>query len=198
MASLYPRTQREQLMVLIGIVGLASVAGFWYLKYDPRTIELDLLQERVETIDAANQRAKAELASGTVNELRAEAEALSANLDLMRQLVPGGNEVPVLLEQISTAARRVGLDIGSVEPFGVEQGTDFDAYRYRFRLTGTYHTISDFLARVASLPRIVAPMNVVMGVPTTTTGPVRSGAPAPTVSASFELQTYVARGGGEP
>jgi type IV pilus assembly protein PilO len=180
-------------MVLVAIVGLASAGLFWYLKYDPRTVELDLLEERIVKIDDANQKAKAELAKGTVNELREEAQTLAANLQLMRQLVPEGNEVPVLLEQISTAARRVGLDIGSVEPLGVEQGADFDAYRYRLRLSGTYHAIADFLTNVGSLPRIVAPMNVTMGVATVTNA--RAGVAPPTATASFELHTYVARTG---
>lgn len=193
MANLYPRTQREQLMVLLAIVGLATAGIFWYLKYSPRMIELDVLEERVTKIDDSNQKAKAELAKGTVNELRAEAQALAENLQLMRQLVPEGNEVPVLLEQISTAARRVGLDIGSVEPLGVEQGADFDAYRYRLRLSGAYHDIANFLANVGSLPRIVAPMNVTMGLPANVTP--RPGFTPPTVTASFELHTYVARTG---
>jgi len=34
----------------------------------------------------------------------------------MRSLVPAGNEVPALLEQVSTAARRVGLEINYIEP----------------------------------------------------------------------------------
>jgi type IV pilus assembly protein PilO len=192
MASLYPRTQREQLLVLLGIVGLGIAAVFWYLRYDPRTVELDALEERIVALDFANRRAKAVLARGSVEELRAEGAMLADALDQMRPLVPAGNEVPVLLEQISTAARRVGLDISSVEPLAVEQGADFDAYRYRFRLAGNYHTITDFLTRVASLPRIVAPINVTFALPTATAAP-RPGATPLSVAASFELQTYVTR-----
>lgn len=192
MASLYPQTQREQALVLVGILGVGLAALFWYLRYDPRTVELDLLQERIAALEVANQRAKVILARGTVSEIKAEAEALKADLELMRTLVPVGNEVPALLEQVSTAARRVGLDIGPIEPRGVERGTDFDAYRYKFRLNGSYHTVSEFLTRVASLPRIVAPMNVVYGTPTINATP-RPGTMVPTVAASFELHTYVAR-----
>jgi type IV pilus assembly protein PilO len=189
-----PQSQREQAMVFVGILGIAAAGLFWNFKYSPRMLELDTLQERVERIDASNQRAKAELAKGTVNALREEAALLTANLEQMRQLVPVGNEVPLLLEQISSAARRVGLDIGSVEPLGVEQGNDFDAYRYRFRLSGSYHAIAEFLTNAGSLSRIVAPTNVSLAVPTSA-GPSRPGAPAPTVSATFELHTYVARAG---
>jgi type IV pilus assembly protein PilO len=193
MVNLVPRTQREQVMVLLAILGLATAGLFWYVKYDPRMVELDVLEERVTRIDDANHEASAELAQGTVTELRAEAQSLAEHLQVMRQLVPEGNEVPLLLEQISTAARRVGLDIGSVEPLGVEQGADFDAYRYRLRLSGAYHDIANFLANVGSLPRIVAPMNITMGLPANIAA--RPGFTPPTVTASFELHTYVARTG---
>jgi type IV pilus assembly protein PilO len=189
-----PQSPREQAMVLIGILGVAAAGLFWHVRYAPRMAELDLLEARIERVDAANQRAKAEVAKGTVNALREEVAVLSASLDQMQQLVPVGNEVPLLLEQISSAARRVGLDIASVEPLGVEQGTDFDAYRYRLRLSGSYHTIAAFLTNVGSLSRIVAPTNVSMAV-ATTTGASRPGGVAPTVSATFELHTYVARAG---
>jgi type IV pilus assembly protein PilO len=187
-----PQSQREQAMVLVGILGVAAAGLFWNFKYSPRMAELDTLEERVERIDASNQRAKAELAKGTVNALREEAALLTASLDQMRQLVPVGNEVPLLLEQISSAARRVGLDIASVEPLGVEQGNDFDAYRYRFRLSGSYHSIAEFLTNAGSLSRIVAPTNVSMAV-AASSGTSRPGGVAPTVSATFELHTYVAR-----
>ena len=43
-------------------------------------------------------------------------------VEVMRRLVPTGNEVPALLEQVSNAARRAGLDISSVEPQPVIAG----------------------------------------------------------------------------
>ena len=70
----------------------------------------------------SNQRAKAELAKGNVEQLRAEAAKLQENLEVMRQLVPTSNEVPALLEQVSTAARRVGLDLATVKPQPVIEG----------------------------------------------------------------------------
>jgi type IV pilus assembly protein PilO len=193
MASLYPRTQREQLLVFVGLLGVIAAGAFWYLKYDPRMAELTVLEERIDRIDAANQRAKTELARGSVNTLRAQGDSLAADLAVMRELVPEGNEVPLLLEQISTAARQVGLDIGSVEPLGVESGNDFDAHRYRFRLNGAYHTVAEFLSSVGSLSRIVTPTSLALTAAATTTTPPRPGLPKPTVTATFELHTYVVR-----
>ena len=111
----------------------------------------------------------------------------------MRQLVPVANEVQTLLEQISTAARRTGLDIADVTPLGVIAGDVFDTYRYRMGVTGSYHRIAQFLDNIGSLTRIVAPMNLSL-LPTTRD--MRSQRVRPNESlldASFEIQTYVAK-----
>jgi type IV pilus assembly protein PilO len=76
----------------------------------------------------------------------------------LRQVVPTTNEVPALLENVSTAARRVGLDLSSVEPMPVLVGDQFDTYRYKLSVTGGYHAIASFLTNVGSLNRIIAPV----------------------------------------
>src|SRR5688572_4741579 len=83
-----------------------------------------------------------------------------AELAVMRQLVPTSNEVPALLDQVSTAARRAGLELGAVEPEPVIVGDQFDTYRYRMALFGTYHEVAEFLTNVGSLGRIIAPINL--------------------------------------
>jgi type IV pilus assembly protein PilO len=189
-----PQTQREQVMTVLAVLGLAAAPLYWYLAYAPKTVELDAKQVRVDSLDANNQRAKAELAKGSVNELREQAKAYTDNLQLMRQLVPAGNELPVLLEQVSTSARRVGLDIGAIEPLGVQQGDTFDSYRYRLRLQGPYHVIADFLTSVASLTRVITPTNVTLSAnEQAAQQPPRAGQLPRTVTAQFELETFVAR-----
>ena len=111
----------------------------------------------------------------------------------MRQLVPVANEVPTLLEQISTAARRTGLDIADVTPLGVIAGDVFDTYRYRMGVTGSYHRIAQFLDNIGSLTRIVAPMNLSL-LPTTRDMRTQRVRPNEALlDASFEIQTYVAK-----
>jgi type IV pilus assembly protein PilO len=127
-------------------------------------------------------------------ELKAQIEEYGQNLQLMRQLVPTSNEVPALIDQVSTAARRAGLDIGKVEPLGMESSTQFafDALRYKFTVTGPYHDVAEFLTNVGSLPRIMVPLNIQMQAGTQT-GPRID--PKKAVTTVFELHTYVARAG---
>lgn len=192
MAAFPPKTQRDQLMVLVTIVGVALGMLYWNFVWKPKDAALSTVAARVDTLESANQRAKAELARGNVDQLREEAVALKASLDVMRQLVPNGNEVPALLEQVSTAARRVNLDISSVEPSPVIEGEMFDTYRYKVTVLGPYHSIAEFLTNVGSLTRIIAPVNLALS-PLSSPSDARQAAKTTMLNTKFEIQTYVAK-----
>ena len=199
---LLPKNQRDQAMVLLGVLGFAAVFAHWYLIFDPRNTELTALEERVESLASQNDRAKLELARGNPERLRQDVIAMRANLEAMRQLVPTSNEVPSLLEQVSTAARRVGLDLGAVEPEPVIPGEQFDTYRYRIKVLGDYHALGAFMANVGSLTRIMAPVNLQLK-PRLAGGAAGANARRPLVTrqpleSSFQIQTYVARGAPAP
>jgi type IV pilus assembly protein PilO len=194
--ALIPSNPADKNKVAIGFFAVVLAFAYWNWVYSPKSLELETVRTHVETLDAANQRAKAELAKGNVNDLRLQAEQYRRNLEVMRQLVPTGNEVPALLEQVSTAARRVNLDIGSVEPLPVIVGNDFDTYRYRMAIGGDYHAIARFLTNVGSLPRIMAPVNLTLApVAAPPTARNRMRANTQFIRASFEVQTYVAKAG---
>lgn len=187
-----PTNQRDQTMLLVGIIGIVAAVAYWYFVYDPKTVELGEMRTRLERLDASNQRAKALLARGTVEELRAESEMLRDNLDLMRTLIPAGNEVPALLDQILGAARRTGLEIQSFVPGANVPGEVFDTYRYRMSVTGPYHQVGELLTAIGSLRRVIAPVNLSLQ---TSTAVVRQSASPDEqlLSAAFDLQTYVVR-----
>ena len=195
--ALFPKNQRDQVMVLLVIVAVALIGLYYSYVFTPKADVLAGLQAHVDSLDVSNQRAKAELAKGNVDQLRAEAAKLQDNLEVMRQLVPTSNEVPALLEQVSTAARRVGLDLATVKPQPVVEGEQFDTYRYQVAVIGDYHALGEFLANVGSLTRIVAPVNLALS-------PLGNGAAVDqrkkalknnnsVLDSRFELQTYVAK-----
>src|SRR5215213_5284194 len=189
--ALLPSNQRDQKMLLLCILSVAIVGLFWYYRWDPKRLELDEVDTHVQALRDVNQRAKSELAQGKTSELRAETEQFERDLDVMRELVPTANEVPVLLEQVSTAARRVGLDIADVQPLPQLNGDQYDAYKYRMSVRGDFHQIGVFLTNVGTLQRIVAPINVILNP--TSTQPRNKAPRTQPVDARFEIQTYVAR-----
>ena len=190
--ALLPTSQRDQKMLLVCIAALGLAGGYWYALWSPANAELDEVAAHVEALRTVNQTAKSELAQGKTAELRTETEKYAQDLEVMRELVPTANEVPVLLEQVSTAARRVGLDISDVQPLPQLNGDQYDAYKYRMSVKGTYQEIGDFLTNVGTLQRIVAPINVTLNP--SPIDPRKVKAPRQqALDARFEIQTYVAR-----
>ncbi len=184
-------TQREQLMIGVAVIAFALAGAFWYFPYQSKNEQLATIEAHVEALEAVNSRAQKEMAKGNVTELRAQADAYRQSLSVMRQLVPTNNEVPLLLDQVSTAARRANLDIGAVTPEAVIPGTEFDTYRYKVGLVGSYHELGRFFANVGSLTRIVAPVDVKLQPAQSSL--TRRSKTASLIQADREIRTYVAR-----
>jgi type IV pilus assembly protein PilO len=189
--AILPSSKRDQTFLIVCILAIGITYAYYSYVWSPKTEELNVTQARVDTLLISNQRAKSELAQGKTDQLRAEADRYAQDLEVMRRLVPTGNEVPALLEQVSTAARRVGLDISDVQPEPQLAGDQYDAYKYRLNVRGNYHQIGDLLTNVGSLQRIVAPINLTL-VPTAP-DPRNKRTRVQPVEAHFEIQTYVAR-----
>ena len=190
--AIIPASQRDRMFAGIGFAALALVVAYYMYVWDPKREELNASQLRLDSLQVINQRAKAELAQGKTNELKAEAERLTQDLAVMRLLVPTSNEVPALLDQVSTAARRTGLDISDVQPLPSLAGDQYEAYKYRLSVRGNYHQIGTLLTNIGTLQRIVAPINL-----TLTPAPADPRAvkrdKQQNLEARFEIQTYVAR-----
>jgi type IV pilus assembly protein PilO len=190
-----PKGQREQALLLVCMVALAAIGLYWYMVYQPRAIALTEQQARVDTLVALNEKAKVEMSRGSLADIRRELAEYRKSLSLIRSLVPTGNEVPALLEQVSTAARRVGLDVASVDPQPVIAGAGYDTYRYGMSIIGGYHQLAEFLANVGSLNRIVLPMNLTLMMSRNPNAQQsREGKDGAVLEARFQLQTFVTKG----
>src|SRR4026209_268933 len=161
--------------------------------YMPKSDDLAVIEEPVAVLDKKNQQAAADLASNSIPKLQAQAREYEASLKVLQQLVPTTNEVPALLENVSTAARRVGLDLASVEPMPVIVGEQFDTYRYKVSVKGGYHALAGFLSNVGSLNKIVAPvaLDVKQQSPQDKKKARRKEGES-TLDTDFQIQTYIA------
>jgi len=188
-------TKREQTLIGVAIFAFALLGAYWYLMHSPKATRISALELRVDSLEAANRQARTDLARGSVDSLRASVARDRQALNVMTRLVPTRNEVPGLLEDVSTAARRVGLDLASVEPMPVIPGDDFDTYRYKISVIGGYHELGRFLSNVGSLQRIVAPVALEMK-PFQVSGSASARRASPGASildSNFQIQTYVAK-----
>ena len=189
--ALLPQTDRDKKLLVVALLAIGLAAVYQQLVWTPKHTELQTIAFRLDTLDSLNRLTKIEVAKGNSAKMKAEADGFGRELEVLRRLVPTENEVPALVESISSAARRAGLELADVQPDGVVNGDQFDTYRYKIGVTGPWHEVAEFLTNVGSMPRIVSPINL------TLTASSRSGERRPKkneqfLDARFGIQTYVA------
>lgn len=207
-----PRDQRSQVLLLI-IVACAAGGYFFYDKIQtPQQARLAESQKQLDSLTAVLSKAKADLASGSVESLRRQVETYRATLGLMRQLVPEQSEVTTLLDDISRRAKIRGITLGKFQPLSVTPGPPlnlpresgdtgkkappqaaFDIYRYRLEVYGHYDDVGEFLTDVASLPRIMVPQGLTLRPASQQAQKLLADTMGALLEADFDLRTYVKR-----
>jgi type IV pilus assembly protein PilO len=182
---------------------LAGITG--YIAYTGAVIEtagmsgLAAREERVVAVrdtiarlQAGTDSAKRELARGSVEDLRRRLETYRGSLSLLRRLVPERNEVPNLLDDISSRSRIRGVTLATVVPLPVEAGpVPFDTYKYNMSVIGRYDQIGQFLADVASLQRIIVPYDLSLDQAQTTAAKALGDTTGSLLEAKFQVRTFV-------
>jgi type IV pilus assembly protein PilO len=189
--ALLPTKQRDQILLIVIVLSLGAIGGYFMYLYEDKAQEIATLDIHNIALDSLNEKVKKDTKKGLFEKARKEAQAFEKNLRVLDQLVPHTNEVPTLLDQVSTAARRAGLELQDVAPAGPQPGEEFDTYKYKLGVVGGYHSIAQFLTNIATLDRIVAPMNLSLIV-TSGKGERRARFGESLLDAKFEIQTYVA------
>src|SRR5580765_5566288 len=157
-----PTDQRGQILALLVVAALAGGYFFWTKKHTPDIARITADNTESDSLERIVAAAKADLANGSIEDLRRRVEEYQGSLELMRRLVPERNEVPTLIDDISTKAKVRGITLGKIQPLSPDVGQPFDTYRYRLEVYGHYDQIGEYLADVASLQRIVVPQDVVL------------------------------------
>jgi type IV pilus assembly protein PilO len=195
--ALLPQNPRSQKLLVLTLLSIGLAAVYQQLVWTPKNKELTIIAVRLDTLDSLNKLAKSEVAKGTATKMKQEADTYARELAGLRHLVPMENEVPALLESISTAARHAGLELSDVQPDGILDGDQFNTYKYKLGVTGAYHQVGEFLANVGSLSRIVAPINLTL-TPSSRVGERKPKKDQQFLDARFQIQTYVARASVKP
>src|SRR5947209_1768 len=136
--ALLPQDRQSQVMLLIFVAALAAAYFFWTDWAQPTAAKISAANSETDSLQVIIDKAKQDLASGTVEDLRRKVEQYQALLGVMRRLVPEKNEVPALIDDISTKSKVRGVTIGRFEPLAVESAQPFDNYRYRLEILGHY------------------------------------------------------------
>ncbi|HJR17187.1 MAG TPA: type 4a pilus biogenesis protein PilO [Gemmatimonadales bacterium] len=150
------------------------------------------VRDTITKLEAATDSAKKELARGSIADVRKRLESYRSSLMLLRRLVPERNEVPNLLDDISTRSKIRGVTLSQVVPQPVEAGpAPFDTYSYNMSVIGRYDQIGQFMADVASLQRIIVPYNVSVTAANPSAAKALGDTTGSLLEARFQIRTYV-------
>ncbi len=204
MASLVSQKSTPILLALIaGLVGYVGYSGAVLDQVGvsgvaARKEQAAAIRDTIVRLDAATDSAKKELARGTVDDLRKRLDTYRGSLSLLRRLVPERNEVPNLLDDISSRSRIRGVTLSQVVPTPVESGpAPFDTYKYNMSVIGHYDQIGQFLADVASLQRIIVPYDLSITKATAAAAKALGDTNGSLLEAKFQVRTYVKSSSGE-
>jgi type IV pilus assembly protein PilO len=169
---------------LIDSAGLTGLAA--------REERVVAVRDTIAQLQASTDSAKRELARGTVEDLRKRLDTYRGSLALLRRLVPERNEVPNLLDDISSRGRIRGVTLSQVVPMPVEAGpVPFDTYKYNMSVIGRYDQIGAFLADVASLQRIIVPYDLSLDQANVTAAKALGDTTGALLEAKFQVRTFV-------
>ena len=184
-------------VLLAGIVGYigytgAVIDGLGLQGLSARKDKIVAIQDTIGKLQAATDSAKRELAHGTVEDLRKRLDVYRGSLSLLRRLVPERNEVPNLLDDISSRGKIRGVTLSQVVPLPVENGpAPFDTYKYNMSVIGHYDQIGQFLADVASLQRIIVPYDLRLDQANTNAAKALGDTTGALLEAKFQVRTFV-------
>lgn len=176
-------------LLLGGALFLALCYVFVDQLYLPMRTENNELEARLANIRLQNTTARS-LTQGANSSADVEKRlALYRDqLQAVEALIPSSEELPDLLDAISAEAQRSRVELSLIQPVGATEEAYYTRRTYDMAVLGSYHDIGEFLTRVASLSRIVTPLNLAL---TPKTDDTREPGDTQRLEARSSIETYV-------
>ncbi len=187
MAWYNPTDPTQRYWMLGGVVALFLIVPFNMYLMTPRDEANAVVRDRLETLDIQNRQAGIILARGG-QDLEERMALYERHVARLEELIPAQEEVAVLLDDIQTRARRVDVEVQSLDPEPTESAGPYNKTGYAMTVVGEYHSVARFLTEIASLPRIVTPVQVDMS---SYQNPSPNSDMLSPVQARFRIETYV-------
>lgn len=185
--ALIPQDPRQQKILIVIVLLLGGFYAFWEYLYAPTREDVAESEARLESLRSQNRSAQVIAARGG-RELQERTELYERHVRRLEQLIPAGEEVPALLNDLNDEARRMDVELYGIDPEPSQTGEFYTRETYSLRVLGEYHNVGRFLTSIASLPRIVTPVELELVPYDDQQGITDFAFP---VEASFRIETYV-------
>lgn len=177
-----PSDPAQQKKLLIGLIPILLLVGYWYFLHGAKAEEVAGMRTRIETLEQNNNTARAIANQGSAADLQRRLELYEEHMIRLEELIPSGDEVPELLNMIATRAEGTDVQLALMRPDEDAAGQFYRRVTYEMGVFGTYHQIGAFLSEIGSLPRIITPIDLTLR---------RREDGSSELEASFRIETYV-------
>lgn len=137
----------------VAAIVLGVLAGYHFLIYQEQHDRLVSLQGQAEELQ--RKLNKVRVVASNLDEFGAEVAKLERSLALVVKQLPSKKQFEDLLRDISTAGKKVGVSIKSIERTDEINHNFYAEVPFKLELEGEYHDIAKFFEQMAALHRIV-------------------------------------------
>ena len=145
-----PRAVR---LAVVGLIIVGVVAGYYFLSYQDSRDELNLM--RAQSQELQRKLTKARVVANNLGDFEQEVAALERDLAPALKQLPDKKQFEDLLQDITTAGKKVGVLIQSIQRKPEVPRGFYTEVPFKLELEGKYHAVAMFFERVAKLSRIV-------------------------------------------
>ncbi len=138
-----------------GVAGIlvAIVVGYFFLFY--QDAHNTLVQYRSSEQELQRRLTNIRAVANNVGRFEQEVAGLERQLEEALKQLPNRKQFEDLLQDITTAGKKVGVMIKSIVREAEVEHDFYAEVPFKIELEGSYHNIAMFFERVAKLPRIV-------------------------------------------
>jgi len=140
-------------MGAVAAIVLGVLGGYYFLIYQEDHERLVNLQGQAEELQ--RKLNKVRVVASNLDEFGAEVAKLERSLALVVKQLPSRKQFEDLLRDISTAGKKVGVSIKSIERTDEISHNFYAEVPFKLELEGEYHDVAKFFEQMAALHRIV-------------------------------------------
>lgn len=151
-----------KLLILVGVIAAIGF-GYYMMFRIPQQEVLEQLQGEITRL--TGERDKAAGIAEHLDEYKAEVARLQEDLERAKALLPNDREIDDLLKSVANLGKKVGLQFLLFRPLPESQRDFYAEVPVEISISGGYHEVALFFAKVGQLKRIVNIQNVTMSQP---------------------------------
>ena len=137
----------------VAAIVIGVVAGYYFGIYQDKHMELVNLQGQAEELQ--RKLNKVRVVASNLDEFEQEVARLERDLALVVKQLPSKKHFEDLLRDISTAGKKVGVSIKSIERTNEVNHNFYAEVPFKLEIEGEYHDMAKFFEQMAALHRIV-------------------------------------------